>query len=142
MGKLKQWQLDEKLRQAVDADDLERVKALLLQGAKPQVFKDEEFSLLDLCDDVEIARLLIAAGADPCAKNSYGETPGEVKRIAFNLAKAKGIGGFLPKLEALTILLEEEARTRNAKAELNERTPEVAMTDEELRAGAMARRKG
>jgi ankyrin repeat protein len=77
------------LIEATIKNDIETVKQLLSQGADPNVFLDEarvtplHFAAQNNC--VEIAQLLIAAGADIHAKTyPDGETPLDVAMLHGN----------------------------------------------------------
>ncbi len=61
---------------AADLKEPEMVKTLLASGARVNATNSEGLTALHFAGDAEVARLLIAAGADPKAR-AGGETPAE-----------------------------------------------------------------
>ena len=133
MGRKKQYQLDDQLRRAVEGNNFAWASELLAQGASPKTDKPGEKQLLALVEDEAMARLLVEAGADPCAVDHVGHRPGEgMKHIV------KGLGpvfaGWFPGKEAAADYLEVEAMSLMAKAKLQASSPPVQMSDEESQA--------
>jgi len=138
MAKKKQWQLDAQLRRAVERGDLEHAQDLIALGASPLSDEPGGKQLLAMVDSEAMARLLVEAGADPCAVDRVGHRPGEGMKVIL-AGLPMFASWFTGKAEAADYL-EEEARARATEQSLETTTPQVELTDEEARKRAQDQR--
>lgn len=131
MARPRQWQLNDQLRRAVERNDLEHAQDLVARGASPLSDKLGEKQLLALVESEAMARLLVEAGADPCAVDHVGHRPGEGMKVI--LAGLPMFASLFPGKAAAADYLEEQARLRANNKTLEAATSAVQMTDEEAR---------
>ncbi|XP_026464984.1 ankyrin repeat and SOCS box protein 2-like [Ctenocephalides felis] len=95
--------INEELKQAVNKDDLEKVKALLSAGANAnlRIGHHRETLLHNAARSIEMVKVLVLGGADVDARTMYNETPLHFAAKRLNLKLIRGLLKYGAEVNAL-----------------------------------------